>query len=147
MKQVRDLMSTDCKTVTLQDNIYEAAQIMAQNDCGFVPVVEVENNRKMIGVVTDRDLVIRGYARKQPGSASIKDVMSDSSLISCSPEMDVHQAADLMAEHQVRRLPVVENGQLVGIIAIGDLAVERININEAGQALSNISQNTDHHLQ
>jgi len=145
MKQVRDLMTTDCKTVTLQDNIFEAAQIMAQNDCGFVPVVEVENPRKLIGVVTDRDLAVRGYAKKHSGSTSISEVMSDNQIISCSPDTDVHQAADLMAEHQVRRLPVVENGQLVGIIAIGDLATEQININEAGEALSEISE--QHHLQ
>lgn len=145
MKQVRDLMTANCKTVTLQDNIYEAAVLMAENDFGFVPVVEVEDNRKLIGVVTDRDLTVRGYAKKQPGSASINEVMSNQKLVWATPDMDVHEAADLMAVNQVRRLPVVENGQLCGVIAIGDLATESINVNEAGDALSEISE--PHHLQ
>lgn len=146
MKQVRELMSTDCKTVTLQDNIYEIAVMMAKNDIGFVPVVEVNDNSKLIGVVTDRDLVVRGYAEKNSGSAPVKDVMSDS-LVTCSPDMSAQDAADLMAEHQIRRLPVVENGRLIGVVAIGDLAVRNSTADEAGEALSVISEDKQHHLQ
>lgn len=142
MKAVRDLMSTDCKTVTLKDNVHEIAVLMAENDTGFVPVVETEDHGKVIGVVTDRDLVIRGYAQKRPGSCPVQDVMS-AQLITISPEQDAEEAADLMAKHQIRRLPVVDNGKLVGIISLGDLSLGSTTGRDAGIALSEISE--DHH--
>lgn len=142
MKQVRELMSEDCKTVTLHDNIYEAAVIMAENDIGFVPVVDQGSGSTLIGAVTDRDLVVRGYAQKRPGSSAISEVMSDH-LISTSPDTDAEEAAAIMAQHQIRRLPVVENGHLVGVIALGDLALGNTTEQNAGQALSEISQHHD----
>ncbi len=117
---------------------------MAKNDIGFVPVVE-ENSSKLIGVVTDRDLVIRGYAEKHSGSSSVKDVMSDN-IVSASPGTSTDEAARLMAQHQIRRLPVVENGNLVGVVAIGDLAVRSSLEDEAGEALSVISEEHHHTL-
>lgn len=138
MKKVRELMSTDVVTVGLQDNIYEIAVKMKQNDIGFIPVVD---GRKLIGVVTDRDLVIRGYAEKKSGSAAVDEVMS-TGIATVSPEATVDEAADIMAREKVRRLPVVENGELVGVLAIGDLAVRSSFEDEAGHALSEISENT-----
>lgn len=135
-KQLREIMTTDCSTVTLQDNVYEAAVKMKQEDTGFIPVVD---GKKLIGVLTDRDLVIRGYAEKREGSAAIKQVMSNK-VVSVSPDTTVDEAAKVMAKEQIRRLPVVENGDLVGIVSIGDLAVRDIFENEAGEALSQISE-------
>nr|WP_272509673.1 CBS domain-containing protein [Paenibacillus chitinolyticus] len=129
-------MSTDCVTVTLQDNVYEIALKMKQHDIGFIPVVE---GNTLIGVVTDRDLVVRGYAEKHSGSTAVKQVISEH-LTTISPETDVQEAAKVMAQHQVRRLPVVEDGNLVGVIAIGDLAVRDKLEDEAGEALSRISK-------
>ncbi|RJE86930.1 CBS domain-containing protein [Paenibacillus sp. 1011MAR3C5] len=143
MKAVRELMSTNCKTVTLQDNVHEIAVLMAENDIGFVPVVETEDHNKIIGVVTDRDLVLRGYAQKRPGSCPVQDVMSGS-LITISPDQDAEAAADLMAQHQIRRLPVVDNDKLVGIITLGDLSLGSTTGRDAGIALSEISE--DHHF-
>lgn len=140
MRTIRDIMSTDCVTVTTQDNIYEIALKMKNNDIGFVPVVE---GRKLIGVVTDRDLVIRGYADKHSGSGSVDIVMSKD-IKTIEPDMTVDDAARLMASNKIRRLPVVENGELVGVVAIADLAVREIFVNEAGEALSEISENVDH---
>jgi CBS domain-containing protein len=135
-KTVSDIMEKDCVTVTLQDNVYEIAVKMKQHDIGFIPVVE---GKKLIGVVTDRDLVIRGYAEKREGSAAVKQVMTDNvQTIDASTSID--EAAKLMAEQQIRRLPVVDKGELVGIVAIGDLAVRDKFENEAGQALSQISE-------
>lgn len=139
MKQVKDLMSTNCKTVTLRDNVYEVAVIMAQNDVGFVPVVETNDSAKLIGAITDRDLVVRGYAQKQPGSCAVSDVMSEA-LVTISSTADADEAADMMAAHQIRRLPVVDNGRLVGVISLGDLALGRATAKDAGQALSDISE-------
>lgn len=140
VKTIKDIMSTDCVTVTLQDNIYEIAVKMKQNDIGFVPVVD---GKKLIGVVTDRDLVIRGYAEKNSGSAPVKDVMS-TDVTTISPETTVDEAARLMAKQKIRRLPVVSGGELIGVVAIADLAVREVFVNEAGQALSEISENIDH---
>ncbi len=112
---------------------------MAENDIGFVPVVHVEDSGKLLGVVTDRDLVVRGYAKKRPGSCPVQDVMSEA-IITVSPDMDAEEAADLMAAHQIRRLPVVENDRLVGVLALGDLSLGNTTGEDAGQALSEISE-------
>ncbi|KEQ23298.1 CBS domain-containing protein [Paenibacillus tyrfis] len=135
-RTLREIMTTDCSTVTLKDNVYEAAVKMKQEDTGFIPVVE---GRKLIGVLTDRDLVIRGFAEKREGSTAIKEVMSDR-VVSVPPQTTVDEAAKIMAKEQIRRLPVVENGDLVGIVSIGDLAVRDKFEDEAGEALSQISE-------
>ncbi|WP_261305891.1 CBS domain-containing protein [Paenibacillus andongensis] len=134
-KTVRDIMSKDCVTVTLQDNIYEIALKMKQHDIGFVAVVE---GKKLIGVVTDRDLVVRGYAEKHSGSTAVDKVITKD-IATITPDTSVDEAAKIMAKDQIRRLPVMENGELVGIVAIGDLAVRGIFEDEAGEALSKIS--------
>lgn len=140
MKTIRDIMSTDCVTVTMQDNIYEIAVKMKQNDIGFIPVVDGD---RLIGVVTDRDLVVRGYAEKHSGSSAVKDVMSQD-VTTITSDTSVNEAAKLMASNKIRRLPVVDGGKLVGVVAIADLAVREIFVNEAGEALSDISENVDH---
>jgi CBS domain-containing protein len=136
LRKIADIMSADCVTVTPQDNLYEAASLMKDHDIGFVPVIE---GRKLIGVITDRDLVIRGYAEKQPGTISVKEVLTED-VQTVTPQMSVDEAAGIMASSQIRRLPVVENGQLMGVVSLGDLAVREIFVNEAGEALSNISE-------
>ncbi|GAB2702469.1 CBS domain-containing protein [Paenibacillus thermoaerophilus] len=140
MASIRDIMSTDVKTVTLKDNVFEIATLMKQNDIGFVPVVE---GRKLIGVVTDRDLVVRGYAEKRSGSASVEEVITRD-VATVSPDASVDEAAKLMAKEKVRRLPVVDNGELVGVVALADLAVRESSDEKAGRALSEISENVDH---
>lgn len=146
MKTVSELMSTGCKTVTLKDNVHEIAVLMAENDIGFVPVVEADDQSKLIGVVTDRDLVIRGFAKKRPGSCPVSDVMSKN-LVTVSPDQDAEEAADIMAQHQIRRLPVVDNGKLVGIISLGDLSLGSTTGRDAGIALSEISEDHNRYLQ
>lgn len=135
-KTVKEIMSTDCVTATLQDNIYEIAVLMKQNDIGIVPIVE---GRKLLGVVTDRDLVIRGYAGKHSGSTEVEAVMT-SDVQTISPSATTDDAAKMMASNKIRRLPVVDDGKLVGILALGDLAVREIFVNEAGEALNEISE-------
>ncbi|WP_054028053.1 CBS domain-containing protein [Bacillus sp. FJAT-28004] len=136
MKTIKQIMSTDCVTATLLDNVYELALKMKENDIGFIPIVE---GKKLVGVVTDRDLVVRGYAEKRQGSTAVADVMStDVDTITSATSAD--EAAELMASKQIRRLPVVDGGELVGVLAIGDLAVREIFVDEAGAALSAISE-------
>jgi CBS domain-containing protein len=135
MKTVKDIMSKDCVTVSLQDNVYEIAVKMKEHDIGFIPVVE---GKRLVGVVTDRDLVVRGYAAKREGSAAVNQVISEN-ITTIPSNTSVDDAAKLMAKEQIRRLPVVDNGELVGIVAIGDLAIRDKFENEAGEALSKIS--------
>jgi CBS domain-containing protein len=135
-KTVKDIMTTDCATVTLKDNVYEVAVAMSKQDVGFIPVVE---GKQLIGCITDRDLVVRGYAQKNEGSAKVEKVMSRD-ITTVTPDTSVDEAARIMADHQIRRLPVVENGNLVGVVSIGDLAVRKNFENEAGDALSKISE-------
>jgi CBS domain-containing protein len=135
-KTVKEIMSTNTVTATTQDNIYECAVLMKQHDIGFVPIVE---GRKLVGVVTDRDLVVRGYAEKHSGSTSVTEVMTKD-IRTVPSSMTVDECARLMADNQIRRLPVVEEGELVGVVSIGDLAIREIFVNEAGDALSAISE-------
>ncbi|WP_082593679.1 CBS domain-containing protein [Paenibacillus sp. Soil766] len=135
-KLVKDIMSKDCVTVTLLDNVFEIALKMKQHDIGFVGVLDGDT---FIGGVTDRDLVIRGYAEKHSGSTAVETVMTKN-MITVDPNTSVEEAAKVMAQNQIRRLPVVEKGNLVGIVAIGDLAVRGSFEDEAGEALSRISQ-------
>jgi CBS domain-containing protein len=136
-KKIKEIMTKNFATVTLKDNVYEVAVKMKQEDTGFIPVVE---GSRLIGVITDRDLVIRGLAEKKEGSTAIKDVMSSNQIISATLDTTVDEAAKLMAKQQIRRLPVVDNDNLVGIISIGDLAVRQNFEDEAGEALSQISE-------
>lgn len=141
-RTLREIMTKDVQTVTLQDNVYEVAVKMRDYNVGVIPVVDEKQD--VIGVITDRDIVIRGIAEKREGSAKVQDVMTRDIVLG-QPGMSADEAARIMARHQIRRLPVVENGKLVGIVAIGDLAVRNILQDEAGQALSEISEPASRH--
>ncbi len=136
MRKIAEIMTEDCKTVGPKDSIRQAAIVMRDNDIGFVPVVE---GSRLIGVVTDRDLVIRALAEDTAGTSSVRDVLS-TDVKTVSSDTSVDDAAELMAANQIRRLPVVDNGELRGVISIGDLAIREIFVNEAGEALSSISE-------
>ena len=134
--QVKDLMSTDVFFARPDTSISQIASQMKDLDVGSIPVCDQNNHA--LGIVTDRDIVLRGVSSGNI-DMNAQDVMSGQ-LIYATPDMHAHDAADLMAKNQVRRLPVVDNGQLVGMVSIGDLANVDIYVNEAGDALSDISQ-------
>ncbi len=138
--KVKQIMTTDVSTVAPTDTVTKAASLMGQLDVGSIPVID---NSRVVGIITDRDIVLRGVANGKGANQHISEVMTTS--VKCAtPDMDVHTVADIMAENQIRRLPVVENDKLVGIVAIGDLAVENIFENEAGEALHTISMGVRH---
>ncbi|MDN9009891.1 CBS domain-containing protein [Brevibacillus laterosporus] len=141
-RTLREIMTENLATVTLLDNVYEVAVKMRDWNVGVIPVVNEQND--VIGVITDRDIVIRGLAEKHQGSTKIEEVMS-TDIVLGTPEMTVDAAAKLMAQHQIRRLPVVDNGKLVGIVAIGDMAIRNILQDEAGEALAEISETASRH--
>lgn len=138
--KVKQIMTTDVSTVTPNDTITKAASIMNQLNVGSIPVID---GNRVVGIVTDRDITLRGVAKSGNPNQKISEVMT-TDVKYATPDMDVHAVADLMAENQVRRLPVIDNDKLVGIVAIGDLAVENIFENEAGEALHNISMGVRH---
>lgn len=135
MKKVKDYMTKEVETCSLLDNVYEAAVKMKENNCGAIPIVD---GKRLVGIITDRDIVIRGIAEKRPPSLKIDGIMTKE-VITISEDDSIYTAAKLMAEHQIRRLPVVKNGELVGIIALGDIAKESRIDYQAKMALSEIS--------
>ena len=135
MTFLREIMTTNVDYVTPLDNVYEIALKMKEDNVGIIPVCE---DGTLLGVVTDRDLVVDGIAEKRPGSTKVTDVMH-SNVVTANPDTTEEEAAFIMAEHQIRRLPVLENGKLVGIVSLGDLAVSHSGADDAGEALQDIS--------
>jgi CBS domain-containing protein len=132
---IRDVMTPNPSCVSPEDSIQNAARIMRDMDTGAVPVVE---NGRPVGIVTDRDIVVRGVAEDGQLNRPVRDIVTGS-VVCASPDMSTREAADLMSEHQVRRLPVVENERLVGIVSIGDLAVKEGKDRRIGDTLQDIS--------
>jgi len=138
--KIKEIMTTDVRAISATDSISEAANIMKQLDVGAVPVLD---NDLLVGIITDRDLVIRALAEGKNSDERVSTIMTKD-ITSVTPDMDVHEVADLMASKQIRRVPIVEKGRLVGIVSIGDMAVEEIFENEAGEALHTISMGVRH---
>lgn len=134
--KIREIMTNSVSYGNTNSTIDEVARKMKELNVGSIPICDTQNN--VVGIATDRDIVTRGIVDGLQSSESIEKVMS-TEPISVSPEAHVHEAASLMAQNQIRRLPVVENGKLIGVVSIGDLAVRNIYENEAGKALSDIS--------
>ena len=137
-KRVRDIMTANPSTVSEKDTIRDAARIMADQDTGVVPVV---NGKKIVGLITDRDIVVRLVAEgKDAGSANVREAMS-SSVRSVRDDSSVDDVMKLMSSAQVRRIPVVDvNDELVGIISFGDIATGTNRDSKVGQAIEDISE-------
>jgi CBS domain-containing protein len=126
------VMTHDPVTVSGDATLVEAAKAMAQQDIG--PVL-VEDGGRLLGILTDRDIVVRAIAEgRDPGSTTAREVCTES-VVSLTPDQTVDEAIRLMREHDVRRVPVVQDGRPAGVISIGDLAVER----DTDSALADIS--------
>ena len=139
MQQLKDLMSRDVQVISPDMSIKEAAIKMRDGDFGMMPVGEDD---RMIGTLSDRDIVIRAVADGLDADTKVRDVMSEG--VAWAYEDDsVENTAMVMSEWQVRRLPVVDRDKrLVGIVALGDFAVESSDIQPVAEALSEISQHT-----
>ena len=133
--KVSDVMTAQVVTAKPTDSIQSVAKIMLDVDTGAVPVFDAG---KVVGLVTDRDLVLRVVALGGDPKAPVSGVMSDH-ILSCRPDDSVADAAGIMASHQLRRLPVTdENGKLVGILSLGDIAADYGN-KKVGEVLEEIS--------
>ena len=135
-KNVKDVMTSNPTTVQSDATVVEAARIMRDQDTGIVPVVE---NDRLVGTVTDRDITVRVVAEgRDPESTPVREIAS-TDVVSVEPQQDLSEALRLMAEHQVRRLPVVENDRVVGIVAQADVAREADDA-QTGELVEEISK-------
>ena len=122
MMKAKELMTTNPACCTPESTAQQVAQLMEENDCGCIPVVEDAESKFLVGVITDRDLALRGVARGRSPETPVRDLMT-SDVSAVKPEDDVDAVEQLMSDLQVRRIPVVdEDGCCVGIIAQADLA-------------------------
>jgi CBS domain-containing protein len=135
--RIRELMTENPRTVGSDATVVEAARVMRDDDVGLVPVVDGD---RLVGTVTDRDIAIRVVAdEREPSSTTVREIAS-TDLVTIDPEQDLGEALRLMAQHQVRRLPVVEeDGRLVGIVAQADVA-RHGDDTQTGQVVEQISQ-------
>ena len=136
MGRIQELMTVTPRTVKAGDSIVDAAKLMRGEDAGIAPIVDGE---RLVGVLTDRDIAIRVVAEgKDPATTKVEDVASHE-LVTLDPEQDLDDALRLMAQHQVRRLPVVEqDGKLVGIVAQADVA-RHADAGRTGKVVEEIS--------
>ena len=134
--QVKNVMTRDVKVISPEMTIREAARTMCDGGFGMMPVGE---NDRMIGAISDRDIAIRAVAEGKSPSTKVREIMS-AGICWAYDDDTVEHAAKLMSQHQVRRLPVVDHDKrLVGIVALGDFAVDSSEIQPAADALAKIS--------
>ena len=135
---IREAMTSTPRTIQAQSTIIDAAKLMRDEDAGFAPIVEGE---RLVGAITDRDIAIRVVAEgKDPQTTTVGECMS-SNLITIDPQQELDEALRLMAQHQVRRLPVVEeDGKLVGVLAQADVATSAGDDAKTGEMVEQISK-------
>jgi CBS domain-containing protein len=133
--ELRDIMTSNIETCGPSTNITKVAGLMKSLGVGSIPVSE---NGELKGIVSDRDIVIRCVANGNI-EGTVSDVMT-LDPVTGTPDMTIDEAKKLMSEHQVRRLPVLDNGNVVGIVSLGDLAVKHEDNDKAGDALTEISK-------
>lgn len=139
--KIQEIMTRNPSCVTADASVRDAAQIMRREDVGIVPVVEAAGDRKLIGLVTDRDIAIRCIADGKDGTCRVRDVMSADDLATCSADDDVDDVMDAMSKEKVRRIPIVdERGSLVGIVSQADVVRKANDDSKAQQTVERISE-------
>ena len=135
--KVQDVMTKKPATLASGSSCVDAAKLMEREDCGSLPIVD---GGKLVGIVTDRDIVVRCLARdRDPKTTRVSEVMT-TDPVTIAPSEDAVRAEKIMAEHQVRRLPVVDDGKLAGIVVIGQLARNEKDGERVGDTLKEISK-------
>ncbi len=134
--RVREIMTKDVATATLDSTVEDVATMMKEDDIGSIPVLD---DGELAGIVTDRDIVIRCIAEgKDPAETTVEDILTEE-LHTVEPDADAEEAARIMADRQIRRLPVVEEGELIGVVSLGDIAVKE-DTDTASESLQDISE-------
>jgi CBS domain-containing protein len=139
--RIEDIMTRDVETCAPDATLQEVSSRMLDWDVGSIPIVE---NDRLVGIITDRDIVIRGIAAQFSLDTPVRQVLS-SDLVTGTLDMDLEDAATLMADNQIRRLPIVEDNRLLGMVSLGDIAVKDPTNRHAGEAIEDISKPADPH--
>lgn len=135
-KRCSEIMTGNVKTANREMSLQEVASLMREGDMGALPIVE---DNKLVGIVTDRDIVVRAIAEGKDFNTKIGDVMT-TEIFSVKPDDFIFEAIRLMGDKQVRRIPVInESGELAGIIAMADIALEMEDEREIAETLEDIS--------
>jgi len=135
--KVKDIMTKNVASVKPDASVSEAAGLMQRYNVGSIPVCD---DNGVVGIVTDRDIVMRNVTvGSDPRSTPVSSIMT-TNVTTVSPDTDVDELGVIMSQKQVRRVPVVDNNNLVGIVALGDLAVDNRFDTEASEALTEISK-------
>ena len=141
--KARDIMTTDrIEAVTPGDSLQDAARRMRDADVGSLPVVDDLRSMHLVGLITDRDITIRHVAADHTADCRVGDHMTKGRLHTVSPDDDVTAVTSRMKAEQVRRIPVVEDDRLIGIIAQADIATENVGDRETGEVVEKISEPT-----
>ena len=136
--EIKDIMTQSVVSIDPNESVEVAARTMHQYNIGALPVC---SNGKLCGMLTDRDIVTRCLAaNRQPASTQVRQVMTEQ-VTAVRPDMETGAAAHLMGRLQIRRLPVVENGKLCGMVSLGDMAVREETVMDAGDVLADVSSN------
>lgn len=142
--KVKECMCNNVWAAKPETTIYDVAKLMETQKIGCVPICD--NNNTMVGIITDRDIVLRGVGcDKNARTTPISEIMT-TKVCSCNPDEDIYDAECKMSQNQVRRIPVLENNQIVGILTTGDLAhnSREIGKTEVCNTISNINENNRH---
>lgn len=137
----QDVMTQNPVCCVGSDSANKAAQLMSIENVGSIPVVDSEQNKKLIGIITDRDLALKIVAEnRNPRDTHLEDIMTRD-VITCGPTDDLNQTIEAMSQHQIRRIPVVgARGEIVGIIAQADVALQNNNEEKTAQLVEEISK-------
>ncbi len=143
MKKCKDVMTQDPVCCLPTDTVSKAAQLMKDENVGSIPVIEDVQTMKLIGIVTDRDLALQVVAPKRDASTTLVEDVMTYEVITCRAGDDVQKAVDAMAQHQLRRMPVIDSDQrIVGIISQADVATRVEKSEEIAEMVKEISQPT-----
>lgn len=135
--KIKELMTKSVATLNENDTVEQAAHLMKEHNIGSIPIC---NGEKVIGIITDRDIALRSVAEGENcKNQNVRTIMTSNPVLG-SPDMEVQDAARIMSERQIRRLPIVDNENLVGVVSLGDIAVENNLSDKAESALENISE-------
>jgi CBS domain-containing protein len=141
MKKCNEVMTKEPVCCLPNDSVAKAAELMKSENIGSIPVIENEQSQKLVGIVTDRDLALKIVAEALDAKATNVEAVMTHKVVTCHADDDLQKALDAMAEHQLRRVPVVDdNHRIVGIIAQADIATRVDELEKTGEMVKEISQ-------
>jgi CBS domain-containing protein len=146
--EIEKVMTRDPVCVTADATIREAAQIMKREDVGIVPVIQGQGDRRLVGVITDRDIAVRCVAEGRGADCRVNEAMSSGRIATCNTNDHVNRVMDAMRTEKVRRIPIVdERGSLVGIVSQADIVRKARDGTRAERTIEDISQPSSRHSQ